>query len=121
MQRRWNGISWAPVLYLVAFLVVVALAAVWVVEPMVRAAVNATPEEKRRLTAYAALCLTLLLAVLLFGLLMTLRWNWRATKKAEPRVKTEYPDAWAESAKRIKTPKAEELEDQDNPPEPPSS
>lgn len=107
-----RGVSWAPVLFLLAFLVALGVIALIYLEPMLRAASSATTEERNRLSAFALLALMVLIMVLLAGLMLTLRIGRNIARMAQQKPKpTHYPDAWKESARRIKTPEANELED----------
>lgn len=109
---RSQGVSWAPVLFLLAFLVALGVIAMIYLEPMLRAASGATPEERGRLSAFAMLALMVLIMALLAGLMLTLRIGRNIARMAQHKPKpTQYPDAWKESARRIKTPEADELED----------
>jgi hypothetical protein len=109
MGRR--GVSWAPVLFLLAFLVALAVIAIIYLEPMLRAAAGATPEERGRLSAFAMLALMIVVIALLAGLMLTLRIGRNIARMAARKpAPTRYPDAWEESARRLKTPEADELE-----------
>jgi hypothetical protein len=70
-----------------------------------------TPQQKKLLAAQAVLLLVLLLFVLLVGLILTFRIGRfffpTGRKRAKP---TNYPDAWAESARRIEVEPREETE-----------
>ncbi len=109
---RMRGVSWAPVLFLLAFLVALGVIALTYLEPMLRAASNATPEERTRLSAFAMLALMILIIVLLAGVMLALRIGRNIARMAQRKPKpTQYPDAWQESARRLKTPEADELEE----------
>jgi H+/Cl- antiporter ClcA len=109
---RHRGISWAPVLFLVAFLLALALVAVLVIAPMLQAASHALPQERKQVSAFAALLLCLLLATLLLGLVMTMRAGRIGRSGIGLKHKpTEYPDVWEESARRVEIPDPEDLED----------
>jgi H+/Cl- antiporter ClcA len=112
--RRYRGISWAPVLFLLVFLAALGVVSVIVLEAMLRTAAQASPEERRRISAYAGLLLCVMIAVLLGGLIATLRIG-RATRMASTKhPPTQYTDAWAESARRMRTPPPEMLEEEDD-------
>lgn len=109
---RTRGISWAPVLFLLAFLAALGVVALFYLEPMLRAASGATTQERGQLSAFALLALLVLIVVLLCGLMLTLRIGRNIAKLAQHKPKpTVYPDVWEESAKRIKTPDPDELEE----------
>lgn len=104
--RTYVGI----VVYLLLFLFV--LVVVWGVylRPALEAASRASPEERRQLAASAWLMMVVVLVVL-FGLLVVIFRVGRfflPRQAAQPRRKTEYVDAWAESAKRMQTPPRED-------------
>ena len=68
-----------------------------------------TPQQKRLLAAHSTLLLALMLAVLVVGLMMSLRISRLFFPVRRHRAKpTSYPDAWAESARRIKVDPADE-------------
>ncbi len=109
---RRRGVSWAPVLFLLAFLVALGVIALIYLEPMLRAATTATPQDRGRLSAFAMLALMVLIMALLVGLMLALRIGRNIARMSQHKPKpTHYPDAWEESARRIKTPEANELED----------
>ena len=114
-MSRYRGMSWAPVLFLLAFLVATAVLAFFFLEPALRIANEGTPEARRRITAYGALALCILILILLAGLLMTMRMGRSVALLATPKRNkpTVYPDAWAESAKRIEVPAPEDMESPD--------
>lgn len=113
---RTRGLSWAPVLFLLAFLVALGVIALIYLEPMLKAASQATPEERTRLSAFAMLALMILIMVLLAGVMLALRIGRNIARMAQRKPKpTQYPDAWEESARRLKTPEADELEDKPGP------
>lgn len=110
-RRRYAGISWAPVLFLLSFLAAIGVMAWFWLEPVLRIATEGTHEQRIRLAAYSALTLAILVLVLLVGLVLTIRIGRRLRLLGtRERVKTDYPDAWEESARRTKPPTVEELE-----------
>ena len=113
---RYRGMSWAPVLFLLGFLVATGVLALFFFEPALRLA-NDSPEARRRVTAYGALAICVLIMILLVGLVMTMRMG-RSVSLLAPAPKrnkpTVYPDAWAESAKRIEVPAPEDMESPDD-------
>lgn len=113
-QTRQRGLSWAPVLFLLAFLVALGIIALEYLEPMLRAASTATTVERKQLSAFSLLALMVMVAALLIGVVLTVRIGRNIAKLAEQKRKpTVYPDVWEESARRIKTPTPEELEGKD--------
>jgi hypothetical protein len=62
-----------------------------------------TPQQKKLLAAHATLLLALMLFILVMGLVMSFRISRIIFPTRRPRAKpTNYPDAWEESARRIK-------------------
>jgi len=107
--------SWAPVLFLLGFLVATGVTAYFFLEPALRIANEGTAEDRRRVTAYGLLAISIMILILLVGLVMTMRMgkvgSLLAPKRSKPTV---YPDAWAESAKRMEVPAPEDMEYPDN-------
>ncbi len=107
-----QGMSWAPVLFLLGFLAAIGVLALFLLEPLMRIANEAPPEERKRISAYATLALCVLILVLLVGLVFTIRMGRSVAMLNEKKDKpTVYTDAWAESAKRMQTPKSDDLEE----------
>ena len=99
----------AVVVYLLCFTVLLIVISKIYLLPAMEASRNASPQEKRQLAAYARLMLTVVLFVLFGGLLIAFRIGRFFVPRPLPgRKKTEYVDAWAESAKRMQTPPAPE-------------
>ena len=70
--------------------------------PAMEAAGQAAPRERRLLSAHSRLLLALLLFILLVGLILTFRVGRFFIPRRRQRPKpTVYPDAWAESARRV--------------------
>ncbi len=79
--------------------------AYYALRPAAAVAVNASPEEKRRLVAWYRLLLTVLLFILFAGLVITFRFGRLFFPRSTgARAKTEYVDAWAESGRRLSVP-----------------
>lgn len=112
--RRPGRTLTAVVVYLVLFGLVVAGVSWFYLLPALNKAHAASPEEKKRLAGQALLVMIVVLFVLLAGLVLTFRvGRFFFPRPVAPRRKTEYVDAWSESAKRMKTPPADEGEDED--------
>ena len=115
------GISWSPVLFLLAFLAVLGVIAYFLLEPMLVMARQGSWQEQRKLAAYAALFVCILLLVLLVGLVISVRMGRALRPDGEPPQKpTVYPDAWEEAGRRAKPLEPEELDEaagDDNEPE----
>jgi len=77
--------------------------------PGMEAAKDATAEEKRTLVAWYRLLLAVILFILLAGLMITFRFGRLFfPRPTAPRSKTEYVDAWTESARRMEVPPADD-------------
>lgn len=101
--------SFVPLLiYLSAFTILLIIVARFYLIPAMQAAKTATPVQRRVLAADSQLLLTLLLIGLLGLLLMALR-SAKYSRRGigAKRKPTVYPDAWSESARRMKTPPEE--------------
>ena len=62
----------------------------------------ATPQQRKLLSAHALLLMAFVLFILLAGLILTFRVHRFFLPRRRPKPKpTIYPDAWAESARRI--------------------
>lgn len=78
--------------------------------PAMEAAKSATDDEKRGLVAYSRLLLVVVLFVLFAGMLLTFRVGRLFLPRSSDRTAapTDYPDAWAESGRRVKLPDEDE-------------
>jgi archaellum biogenesis protein FlaJ (TadC family) len=95
-------------LYLIAFILILLLVVDYYLLPAADAIKHATPKEKHGLAAYSELLLAITLFILFVGLLLTFRIRrYFLPRKRDLATKTKYVDAWAESAKRMKTPPAD--------------
>jgi hypothetical protein len=118
-KRPRRTISWAPVVFLVFFLALVAVIANYWVAPMLRAVRDGSPADRQRAVIYGTLVLILLLSLLLIGLLASFRfsaWLFRADGAHTP---TPYIDIWEEAGRRVLPPDADELEEPDDKQAPP--
>ena len=110
--RRHGRTLAAVVIYLVLFGLVVAAVSRFYLLPALNKAQVAAPEEKKRLAGQALLVMVVVLFVLLAGLVLTFRvGRFFFPRPPVQRRKTEYVDAWAESAKRMPTPPADEADE----------
>jgi hypothetical protein len=74
------------------------------------AAKTADTTEKKTLAAHARLLLAVVLVILVCGILLTFRFGrffLPRQRQGESHARTQYSDAWAESAKRVRVPPAE--------------
>jgi hypothetical protein len=110
----WKS-HWSVLGFLLAFTIILVLVSYAYLFPAIEAASEAAPKEKKTLAAYSTLLLTVVLFVLGVLLVITFRVGRfffpRGAGNA-PRTKTQYVDAWAESAKRVKV-SPEDDEDDD--------
>jgi heme/copper-type cytochrome/quinol oxidase subunit 2 len=106
---------WAVLLFFLGFAALITLVSFYYLIPAMQAALDATQKQKRGLVAYSWLLLAIVLFILFVGLMMTFRFGrFFQPRTTPPPSKTKYVDAWAESAKRISVPTAED-DDEDSP------
>ena len=112
-HQRLRRAMWASLWYLLAFAVLILGLVVWFLIPAGQAARDATPGERQQLSAWAMLLLALVLLIVFVGIVLTFRVSRYFFPRARlgheaQRSRTQYVDAWAESARRVR----------DSPPEP---
>lgn len=100
---------WAAVAFLAAFAAGLALLSHYYLLPALRTFLTARQQGDKTgaqaITATSALLLAVILVILIAGILLTFRiGRFFFPRKTEPRTKTKYVDAWAESAKRMEVP-----------------
>ena len=97
------GIAYARLIaFLAAFAALVIFVAHYYLFPAMEAAKNATPPQRRVLAAHSRLVLAILLFILLCGLILTFRvGRFFLPRRGQRNKPTIYPDAWAESARRL--------------------
>jgi hypothetical protein len=97
--------TWAFLAFLLGFTVLLIFVCYWYLFPAMKAAVNATPQERRTLSAHAALLLAVVLVILVAGIVLTFRVGRFFLPGATPkRQRTSYIDAWEEAGRRAETP-----------------
>lgn len=98
-----KGVAYARlVAFLLGFTVLLIFVSYFYLFPALRARQTATEPERRVLAAHSLLLLAVLLFILLMGLFLTLRLGRFFLPHRRLRTRpTIYPDAWAESARRI--------------------
>ena len=103
-RRRAGGVRWGALVFLFSFTLLLAAVASYCLLPGMQAALHAAnDEDKRRLVAWYRLLLAVMLLILFSGLMLTFRIGRFFLPRPTPApTRTEYVDAWAESAKRIK-------------------
>jgi len=117
LRFRAGRTYWAVLLFFVGFAALIVLVSFYYLKPAMEAALEATPKQRRGLAAYSWLLMALVLFILFVGLMMTFRiGRFFLPRSTPPPAKTKYVDAWAESAKRVAVPEAEdESEEQPGP------
>jgi hypothetical protein len=104
--------TWAAIAFLTAFALGLALLSRYYLIPALRAFLTARQQGDKHgtaaITATSALLLAVVLVILVAGVLLTFRiGRFFFPRKTEPRTRTKYVDAWAESAKRMEVPPEE--------------
>jgi len=108
---RSGAIRWSALVFLVVFTLLLIGVVSYVLVPGFEAIRDdqLTPQEKRSLQAWYRLLLFVLLFILFAGLVLTFRFGRLLfPRPTAPRTRTEYVDAWAESARRIQVPPDDE-------------
>jgi hypothetical protein len=98
--RIWRA-PWALLIFLLGFLALLIVVSRFYLLPALEAANRATPDEKRWLSAASMLLLAVILFTIIVGLLLVFRVRRHFTPPPRARTKTQYIDAWAESARRM--------------------
>ena len=101
---------WAMVAYLAGFAVLITFIAWYYLIPAMDAAHNATPGQRQQLSAYSLLLMAIILLIVFVGIVLTFRVSrfFFPRPPHAPPARTKYVDAWAESARRLDTPAADE-------------
>ena len=108
---RRGAVRWSAMAFLVVFTVLLIAITSYVLVPGFEAIKDPklTPEEKRSLQAWYRLLMFVLLFILFAGLVLTFRFGRLFFPRATaPRTRTQYTDAWAESARRMQVPPEDE-------------
>jgi hypothetical protein len=97
-----------------AFAALIFIVARWYLLPAMQTVPTATPQEKRVLTATSRLLLVVILFVVGAGIVITFRvGRFFFPRQTTPtKSKTEYVDAWSESAKRMTDVPTEDEDDE---------
>ena len=109
-RQRCGGFGYARVIaFLVGSAVLIIFVSRYYLYPAMQAAGNASPKDRKLLSAHASLLLALLLFMLLVGLILTFKvGRFFQPRKRQRQKPTNYPDAWSESARRIQVPPEDE-------------
>ena len=104
--RHSGRIYWPTLAFLLGFAVLIYFVSVWYLLPALDAARGADPAEKKTLAAHARLLLAVVLVILVCGIVLTFRFGrfFLPRNREQPQGRTRYPDAWAESARRVQVP-----------------
>lgn len=91
--------------FLLAFIGLLSFVSFYYLLPAADAAANATPVQRRQLSAYSALLMAVILVILCCGLILTFKIGRYFIPKPSPRRQA-FPDIdpWTESARRMPTP-----------------
>ena len=116
IHLRSGAIRWSALVFLVVFTLLLIVVVSYVLVPGLEAIRDEklTPEEKRSLQAWYRLLMFVLLFILFAGVVLTFRFGRLFFPRATaPRTQTKYVDAWAESARRMPVPPADETDEDD--------
>jgi hypothetical protein len=108
--RFWRA-PWALLVFLLAFLVLLIIVSRYYLIPALAVAPQATPTERRWLSAASMLLLAVILFSIIVGLMLVFRIRRYFASPPAARTKTQYVDAWAESARRMEDAPMEEDEE----------
>src|SRR5690242_21918421 len=97
--RIWRA-PWALIIFLLGFFVLLIVVSHYYLLPALTVAKGATPTEKRWLSAASMLLMFVVLFTLIVGIMLVFRVRRYFAPPPAVRTKTQYVDAWAESAKR---------------------
>ena len=121
---RRGAVPWSALVFLVVFTLLLIAVGSYVLVPGFETIkeqnpkLKPTPVELRRLQAWYRLLLFVLLFILFAGLVLTFRFGrFFFPRPTAPRTKTQYVDAWAESARRMPVPPADDEDDDDDSPQ----
>src|SRR6266540_7347795 len=111
----WLFRSLVPlVVFLAACVLILYLVADRFLLPALVASWGLDPESRKRMAAISALVMAVVLTCLVaIGILIIRPGRFFLPRKGAPPNKTAYPDAWAESARRVEVPPADGEEDEE--------
>ena len=94
---------WAMVAYLLGFAVLITFIAWYFLIPAMQAATDATPRQRQQLSATSLLLMAVVLLIVFVGIVLTFRISrFFFPRPPHQPTKTQYVDAWAESARRVR-------------------
>ena len=113
-MNRLGRIHWGTFVFLIVFVILLVVVARYTLVPGLAAITqNPTTQQSNQLVAWYSLVLFVLLFILFVGIVMTFRFGRLFfPRPTEPRTKTQYTDAWAESGKRMQVPPEEQSEEE---------
>ena len=106
-MKRHAKIHWSVLAFLFGFTLLLIGVIYYTLIPGMQAATqpSISDDEKRNLVAWYRLLLMVILFILFAGLVLTFRFGRLFfPRPTPPRTRTEYVDAWSESAKRMDNP-----------------
>jgi hypothetical protein len=100
---RWRT-PWALLIFLLGYVILLVVVSHYYLLPALKVVHDATPAERKWLSASSALLLSVILFILGVGIVLTFRVSrFFFPRPGIAREKpTQYVDAWSESAKRMK-------------------
>lgn len=98
--RIWRA-PWALIIFLLGFFVLLLIISRYYLLPAFSVFQGATPAERKWLSAASTLLLSVVLFTIIVGLVLVFRVRRYFAPPPSARTKTQYVDAWAESAKRM--------------------
>lgn len=112
-MKRLGRIHWGTFVFLILFVILLVVVARYALVPGLAAIEgNPTTKESNAIVAWYRLVLFVLLFILFVGIVLTYRFGRLFfPRPTEPRTKTQYTDAWAESGKRMQVPPEDEPPD----------
>ena len=110
---RWRT-PWALLIFLLGYVLLLVVVSHYYLLPAMKVVHDATPAERKWLSASSALLLAVVLFIIIVGIVLTFRVSrFFFPRPSGTREKpTQYIDAWSESAKRVRDVGAE---DEDEP------
>jgi uncharacterized membrane protein YdjX (TVP38/TMEM64 family) len=90
------------VIYLAGFALLILWLARYYLLPAYATLDGATPEERQWLSAWSILLMSVVLVLLITGLILTFRVGRYFLPREGKPSRTDYPDAWQESARRLR-------------------
>ena len=112
--KRLGRIHWGTFVFLIVFVILLVVVARYTLVPGLAAITqNPTTQQSNQLVAWYSLLLFVLLFILFVGIVMTFRFGRLFfPHPTEPRTKTQYTDAWAESGKRMQVPPEDQSDEE---------